>query len=254
MADTAREMGQRFSASVLQLLFPRVCPLCGKILNLRMNKGNPYICPECYSKLKFVSGAGCLKCSRPLSDETALYCADCSRHKRWFDQGAALLIHDQHARKILYDLKYRNKRDHADMLAFEAAGRLSSFLELWKPEVIIPVPLHKKRLRRRGYNQAEVLSEKLSRILVSHQIRIPVDSRYLIRVRTTSAQKELSSEERERNMRGAFEIHYKEAAGKYRRILLVDDIYTSGATLSECARVLKEEGAEKVFFLTFSIG
>ena len=245
----------------ISLLFPRVCPLCGKILPTGQNElsasgKNPYICESCYRELHFPEEPLCLKCSRPLADDTEEYCVDCASAVHHFDQGRALLMHDEAAKKILYDLKYYNRRDNALMLAREAADRLRGWIGHIRPDVIIPVPLHKKRQLERGYNQAELLSRRLSQMLDSEEMSVPVDSRFLVRVKRTSAQKQLQSAMRRENIRGAFEISYREDPGKYRngRILLVDDIYTTGTTLSECAKVLKAAGAANVFFLTFSIG
>ena len=245
----------------VRLLFPRVCPLCGSILGARGTgssycRDNPFICSVCYASLVFPKEPRCLKCSRPLFDETKAYCPDCQSRKRYYDQGAALLIHDDAARKILYDLKYHNKRDHADMLAWEAAKVYHQVLKDWNPDVIIPVPLHKKRKLQRGYNQAHLLAVKLKENLEAYQLRIPVDPDYLVRIRKTSAQKELSRDQRWKNVRNAFAVSDREPGNKYaqKTVLLIDDIFTSGATLSECARILRMAGARRVYFLTFSIG
>lgn len=189
-------------------------------------------------------------------EETEEYCRDCAGTTRHFEQGRALLLHDEAAKKILYDLKYRNKRDNAKMLAIEAAARLHDFVKRYDPDVIISVPLNRKRELKRGFNQAELLAGHLIRELKSYGLDLRMDPDYLIRVKKTSAQKELRREQRRENIRGAFEISYKEDLRKYKgcTVLLIDDIYTSGATLSECARVLKAAGVAKVYFLTFSIG
>ena len=245
----------------VNLIFPMVCPLCGRILSLKGQAvsspdHNPYICQECYPKLVFPEGPRCFKCSRPLDDETEEYCPDCNRTVRFFDCGTALLMHDECAKKILYDLKYHNRRDNAKMLAREAAGRLHEILAGWDPDVVIPVPLHKKRELKRGFNQAALLTDHLIEELQGYGLSFTADPDHLVRVKTTSAQKELLREQRNENIRNAFEIRYKDDPQKYKgaTILLIDDIYTSGATLSECAKILKEAGAGKVYFLTFSIG
>lgn len=171
------------------------------------------------------------------------------------------MMHDDAAKKILYDLKYSNRRDHADMLAGEAAYRYHGLIEFWHPDVMIPVPLHKTRELKRGFNQAEVLARKLRQYLSDYGLEIPVDNGLLIRTKHTYAQKELNRTRRIENISGAFRLntHYRQTSGKGRfqlpqTVLLVDDIYTSGATLSECAKVLKAAGVSRVFFLTFSIG
>lgn len=167
------------------------------------------------------------------------------------------MLHDEPSKKILYDLKYYNRRENAGMLAYEAVLREGTTILGWKPDVIIPVPLHKKREIKRGYNQAALLANQFSIYLAEVSSRlIPVDDRYLVRIRKTSPQKELSGNRRQENVRNAFAVSYKDDSCKYagKTILLVDDIYTSGATLSECARVLKQYGAAKVYCLAFGIG
>ena len=233
---------------LLQLIYPRVCPVCGRILTRNIISQNPYICAECYGKLSFPEEPRCLKCSRPVSDDSDEFCPTCLKSVRHFDRGSSLLIHDDAAKKILYDLKYSNKRDNADFLAFEAADRMKELLLLWNPDVMIPIPLHRKKTLSRGFNQAELLADRLS-----HLTDIPVDRVMLIRSRETSPQKGLDRDQRIKNIRGAFTVT-DENCNSYRTVLLVDDIYTSGATLSETARVLKEAGVRTVYFLTFSIG
>ena len=117
----------------------------------------------------------------------------------------------------------------------------------WNAEVIIPVPLHVKRLRTRGYNQAEVFARALS-----EEFGIPVDAHTLVRVRNTRPQKELSDVERKNNIENAFQTRINSI--KYKKVILVDDIYTTGTTINECADVLKRTGVEDVYFVTACIG
>lgn len=249
------------------VLYPRVCPVCGRLLGAAKISGNifeknqrdeptpfnPYICPECYKKLDFADGrARCMKCSKPLDGETDELCEDCRKRIRYFTSGMALMMHNEPARKILYDLKYSSMRDNADFLAFEAARRFCHLLEFWDLDVIIPVPLHWLRQHERGYNQAGLIACRLAMFLEIAGLDIPVDEEYLVRTKKTVALKELGSAERSKSLRGAFAV--QGTAGKYKRVLLIDDIFTSGSTINECAKVLKSAGAEDVFFLTASIG
>ena len=114
----------------------------------------------------------------------------------------------------------------------------------WNPDVIIPVPLHRARRRKRGYNQAQILAENLGRML-----RIPVDSKSLARKKKTSPQKKLGHNERKKNLKNAFAV-----TPAFRPVRKVHDIYTTGNTLDAAAKSLKEKGVEKVYFLTISIG
>ena len=248
---------RKIAGRALELLYPRLCPVCGRIISgTHPAKGaNPYICEKCYKELNFPDGPRCLKCSRPVSDELEECCRSCSGEKKHFDQGIAVMMHDGAAKKIIYDLKFSNKRDNADMLAFEAAARCREQVAFWAPDVMIPVPLHRKKKRERGFNQAELLSRKLSYYLQDQGIMIPVNTDILERASATKPMKTLNSRERRENIRGAFRaVIGKDQITDIRSVMLVDDIYTSGATMSECARVLREAGVSRVYFLTFSIG
>lgn len=111
----------------------------------------------------------------------------------------------------------------------------------------MPVPLHPSRKRKRGYNQAQILAEEIGKIL-----EIPVDSKSLIRTRKTSPQKKLGHKERKKNLKHAFAV--KHTFQTVKRVLLVDDIYTTGNTIDAVSNVLKQKGVENVYFLTISIG
>lgn len=276
---------QKMLGSAVSLLYPYVCPVCGRILSVRRagsertaqssgqlsaERRNPYICPACYARISFPKEPRCLCCSRPLEEEEEELCCDCGKKKKHFDAGTSLMLHDEISRKILYDLKYYNKRDNARMLAYEAVLREGQRVLSWKPDVVIPVPLHKKRQQARGFNQARLLAEWFCAYLkelteprecgpgygARGSVSLPVDPRYLIRAHRTKAQKELTGDQRRENVRNAFSIRDDTDPFRYagKSILLVDDIYTSGATLSECARVLKLHGAELVYCLTFGMG
>ena len=252
MNESQKNILRKAEAAFWQLLFPRVCPVCGQILQKKLTEGNdpPFICPSCYGKLQFTGENGCLKCSRPIPEEEE-FCEDCRKRKLFFDQGRALLLHDERARQILYDLKYHNRRDNADFLGYEMAVQMALTLRAWKPDALIPVPLHPRRQRTRGYNQAELIAQALS--FWTQQLfgmSISVACSVLFRAAYTRPQKELGPSERQANLQNVFRAELPE---EYKRVVLIDDIFTSGATLSACAYALKMAGAENVFFLTGSI-
>ncbi|MGI6072431.1 MAG: ComF family protein [Lachnospiraceae bacterium] len=242
--------------SLLGWLFPRVCPLCGEILRpaeaeKRLKKcGNPYICPVCYDKLDFADGqARCMCCSRPLEDEQEQYCRDCSEKIREFDRGISMMLHNDAARKIIYDLKYSSMKDNGDFLAFEAARRIGETIRRMDVDAIIPVPLHRKRLRERGYNQAAEIAKRFVNFMEED---FTIDEEYLVRRKKTQPLKGMSGQERMSSLQGVFAINKE--AGRYERVLIVDDIFTTGATLNECAKTLKQAGVNMVYFMTMSIG
>ena len=245
-------MWRKIISVFLQILFPRVCPICGEILPKKLKEADepPFICKECRKELTFLKEPGCMKCSRPVSDEEE-FCEECSQKKRYFDRGKALFQHDDKARKILYDLKFQNRRDNADYVGDEMAGRFADVIKYWGIEALIPVPLHRRRLRQRGFNQAEAIAEVLSFWLERMEgLHVPVDTTLLRRIQATRPQRVLGMAERSRNVRNAFRA---DPSKPYHSVCLIDDIYTSGATLNACAYTLKKAGIPHVYFLTASI-
>jgi len=197
----------------------------------------------------------CQKCSKPLILQDDCFCESCRNGIRYFKQGKSLWIHDDSARKIVYDLKFHNKRDNADLIAFEMAVQMKSIISEWNAEVMLPVPLHKKRFRERGFNQAQLIAERISFWLSKlFGIVLPVDSDYLLRTENTKPQRILDVSARAQNVKKAFVVFQNNDKPKhYRSVILIDDIYTSGATLNACAKTLKEAGTEEVFFLTATV-
>ena len=130
----------------------------------------------------------------------------------------------------------------------EMLSEYGAALRRFRPDVIIPVPVHPSRYRKRGYNQAEILARKLG-----ERLQIEVCSTLLVRVKRTRPQKELNTAERMRNLQKAFIVEGT-LPKRYRRILLIDDIYTTGSTMETCTRRLKEAGAEKVFCISICSG
>jgi len=224
------------------LLFPRRCPVCGGVA---MPKGR-LICPACLKQLSFVSSPACMKCGKEIGSREQEYCADCIRRKKSFTRGFALLNYDSRAAVSMAAVKYHNKREYLDFYARAAALRFGKQFRQAGIQVIVPVPVHASRLKTRGFNQAAVLAEKLSA-----ELGIPWEE-LLNRVKKTDPQKSLGSAERLKNLRGAFEA--EQEAGKWERVLLVDDIYTTGSTAEICSRALLKTGVKQVFVFAVCIG
>lgn len=224
------------------LLFPRRCPVCGGVA---MPKGR-LICLACLKQLSFVSSPACMKCGKEIGSREQEYCADCIRRKKSFTRGFALLNYDSRAAVSMAAVKYHNKREYLDFYARAAALRFEKQFRQAGIQVIVPVPVHASRLKTRGFNQAAVLAEKLSA-----ELGIPWEE-LLIRVKKTDPQKSLGSAERLKNLRGAFEA--EQEAGKWERVLLVDDIYTTGSTAEICSRALLKTGVKQVFVFAVCIG
>jgi len=216
------------------------------------------ICPSCISRLSFVESPVCQKCGKEVRSDVLEYCPDCQRHRRSFEYGTALLNYNEAAAHSMAAIKYKNKREYLDFYAGESAKRLGPVLLSMKADALIPVPVHPKRLRKRGFNQAGVLAEKLGELL-----SIPVEPHLLYRIRNTEAQKELSASERLKNLEKAFAVSEPQdprdaGAGSGKNmpecVILVDDIYTTGSTIEACTRVLKRAGVKKVYFFAVCIG
>ena len=232
---------------ILPVLFPRHCPLCDRLL--------PYgtlIHLECHQKLPFVQGAVCLRCGKPISSSTQEYCYDCRIFPKSFRRGFALFLYDKKTRPVMSAFKYQNKRSFADFFIWELLLKHRSQIESLGINAVIPVPIHKNKYKKRGYNQAELLSSRLAMTLnLSHYPDM------LIRCADTLPQKQFSPQARLTNLTKAFCFNSRYATllkNTSVSILLVDDIYTSGATMEVCTRILLNAGVTNVYILSICIG
>lgn len=204
--------------------------------------GGAPLSPEEFRSLAFITGPVCNRCGVPVATETPpeTICAVCTaRPPRW-QRARAALIYDEYARRPVLDLKRAGRRDGLSLLA-AWMGRAGEDL-LAEAELIVPVPLHYSRLVMRGYNQSAWLAQALGR-----QAGVAVSVDALKRTRRTPSQAGLSGRARRRNVTGAFAVRrswLKRVRGRH--VLLVDDVLTSGATLSACTRALKRAGARQI--------
>lgn len=228
---------------ILDLLFPRRCPVCGQIV---MPKGS-LICPGCVKKLSWVRGPVCKCCGKEIINGTMEYCPDCAAHPRSFSHGMALFNYNEISAPSLAMVKYHDRREYLDFYAEAAYRRYAKIIARLSPDLIIPVPVHKSRLKKRGFNQAEEFGKRLSVYL-----GIPMSSEYLIRPKKTAPQKDLGPALRLKNLEQAF--FCKKLPSGVKKVLLIDDIYTTGSTAEACARALKKAGAGQVYLLVIAIG
>ena len=166
-------------------------------------------------------------CGKQLDDELREVCEDCAKKRHYFIRGVAAFSYTREIKQSMYRFKYDGQREYARFYAELLYKLKGHIIASWKPQVIIPVPLHAGRYRKRGYNQAALVAHRLGRLM-----NIPVDETLLVRTKNTLPQKALNDRERSKNIKNAF--HTATDIVKYKRILLVDDIYTTGATLDEC--------------------
>lgn len=214
----------------------------------RRDVGEGALPPEEWVRLTFITGPVCDACGQPQeSDYGALAtCAACQAKPPLWQRARAALVYDEHSRRPVLDLKRAARRDGLGVMAswmMQAGGAL-----LAESDVLIPVPLHYRRLVLRGYNQAGWLASGLSR-----RSGVPVRVDVLKRVRATPSQGGKSRRARARNVAGAFAVpKRKQRAIAGKRVLLIDDVLTTGATLRGCARILLRAGASEVNVLTLA--
>jgi ComF family protein len=222
----------------LNLLFPRWCIGCGK-------EGD-CICAACRSSLTAITPPVCPRCGRPLSNSPVSgECPGCSGWQTMIDGVRAPFLFDGTIRDAIHQFKYRNLR----ALGSELAGLMYHYLtdNPVPGDVLVPVPLHEKRLRERGYNQSALLAHGLGSLS-----GVPVIENSLIRRKYASSQARSSNtKERHSNVAGAFVSRDGRLQGKH--VILIDDVSTSGATLNTCAEVLKSAGAAAVWGLVIAL-
>ena len=236
------KMNKRKTAmNLLWLLYPTRCPVCDEIVTPYGEK----ICLGCMDSLKLLTPPWCMKCGKKVK-ENAEFCEDCSKKTHEFIRGRALYEYAGVAGS-LYKLKYGGRQEYADYFGEEMGRYLGDFVRQVKPDGIIPIPLHKKRLRKRGYNQAALLARTLGDYL-----EIPVYDKLLIRIKNTKPLKLQNPSERQNNLKKAFIMAENDV--KLKTIILVDDIYTTGSTLDEAVRALRQCGIEKAYFVTLACG
>ena len=227
---------------ILQLLFPTRCPVCDRIVKPFGEK----ICLECLPKLRAVTPPWCMKCGKKIQGDEEL-CTDCKNRNHTFDRARTLYEYGTAAPSI-YRLKYKGRQEYADFFGEEMGKYLGEFIRRVSPDVLVPVPLHRKKQKRRGYNQAACLARALGKSL-----NLPVDEKLVKRVRNTAPMKRLNPTERQNNLKKAFIIGRNDVK-LYDRVILVDDIYTTGTTLDEIAALLKAGGVSEVYCVTLACG
>ena len=236
----------RTAEAVLAFIYPAHCPICDR--RLKSVRGEKrLICKDCARNLPLTGKHWCMKCGKPLTDPQREYCADCMRRKHVYERHRAVLIYHGGVRKSLYRFKYANRRCYAGFYAELICAELGAYMKSMRITLLVPVPLSKKRALKRGYNQAGILARQMGRIL-----GIPVAEDLLLRVGETLPMKGLSVKERVRNLEGAFCAAY--AVDRRERILLIDDIYTTGATMDAAAAALYRAGCTCVCAVSVAIG
>lgn len=237
----------KISSWILDVLFPKTCLVCAK--------EGAWICHECIAPLEPFSFSLCPGCSKRIMDgKIDKSCRDNGiKISRFF---SALPYKNVYVKNLIHHAKYPPY--YAKELLYDASKILMQFLDknrfgeiisatrINKKIAIIPVPLHRKKLRSRSFNQAEIIARR-----ISARFSIPIDTNVLIRNRETESQTTMKILERGTNIFGAFTVHTPNTL-RGKTIIIVDDVYTSGSTMNECARVLRLAGAKTIWGITLA--
>ncbi len=240
----ARSIYKRIKRIIIGSFYPRRCVLCDELLEVNSKAG---VCPSCKGKLRFAIEPVCKKCGKPLRSENDELCVDCTVKNHAFVQSKGIYIYEGKIKGSMYRFKYSNRRCYKYVFAKDAIKLWGRWICYNKIEAVIAVPMYAKKKRRRGYNQAEVFGKELA-----EEIGVPFFSDVVVRNRNTIPMKGLSESQREKNLKNAFNFVGKGI--QLKRVLVVDDIYTTGATLDSVAKCLRNAGIESVFGMCICVG
>jgi len=232
-------------SGLVDMLFPAQCPTCGAALT---GGGESPFCSDCLSGVRFTTPPLCTSCGLPFAtaDGTDHLCEECILSPPPFSMARSLGVYEGVLLDAIHLFKYHEKISVGEALGQMMAQTSYDSLAIANFSLIIPVPLHPRRLRERGFNQSLVLARQ-----VSKRFSIPLDFAALRRMVYTEAQVTLSGRQRRTNVRGAFEVTDSPRIQGH-RVVLIDDVYTTGSTAAECSKVLIQNGAKEVAVLTLA--
>lgn len=282
MSDRGLYLRMKLLSHAINLIFPSACKNCNRMVSA--DAVTPYFCKECWQGIEWLDFPSCPRCgvpyvnnyfdtgkkSWPGQSAAGHICGDCREKPPYFDMSVSAGRYTGALSEAIKLFKYKKKIQLGKKLAEQALT--SSLIERTVREVhfprttdkvcgfpayraesavsaktvIVPVPLHVKRLREREFNQSAIIGSVFGRIL-----GIPIAANALVRHRHTRPQVELDGKDRKENVSGAFSVDDRKII-ECKEIILVDDVYTSGSTINECSRVLKENGADRVYVITIA--
>lgn len=231
--------------TILNVFFPPTCIFCGDVMDFHTDI---CACEGCVSELPYIQPAECYVCGRPLD---ALYtdevCGGCLYYGQHFDANVSCYVYSDAARDCVLDFKFNKRIDYASTMSKIMVARILQKYGDTPFDMVVPVPLSKERLKTRGYNQSALLAKR-----IAAELQLPYVPDVLIKKVDTFKQSLTSAQERRNNISGAFGVS-SAADVKNKTVLLIDDILTTGATLNECAKTLKQSGALSVCGAVFAV-
>ncbi len=235
-----RSLPGRIAGVSLDLIYPPRCPVCGKVRDLKGGQ----VCPACSSSLPSPGRNRCMKCSRPVP-EGEEYCRDCLGRTHRFSEGRAVFLYEGVIRRSILSCKYGCHPRYADFYGDAMAWEAKDLFERFRPDILVPVPMHPAKERARGFHLTRLLCSR-----VSAGTRVPSAPGLLKKTVPTASQKSLSGYARRLNLAASIEAGPVEEG---MRVIVIDDVYTTGSTIDACAQALIRAGAASVGFLTFAI-
>lgn len=233
--------------SLRDLIYPKTCVLCEK----KLQNQSQDLCQLCYNKTKVMESMRCEICSKPHIDQGAL-CQDCQNHARSHMTGYGHFIYEDQVKEAIYKMKFKRQTWIAKQFAHILAQAYvdKGMKKNQAVDGLVPVPMYFMKRGTRGYNPPQWMAKEMGR-----QWDLPVYDQVLLQVKPSKSQKSLGKAGRERNLNQAYAMHKKNKNKvKNKTLLLVDDVYTTGATVNACGKTLLEAGAKGVYFITIAIG
>lgn len=233
--------------SIADLLFPRSCVHCQEKVE---NTPSRFLCRECLQQIHFVQAPACTTCGHPYFGVLTgpRRCPHCTALNPLFKQGKTLFLAKGPARTLLHELKYRKGHYVLNDLAL-IAEQQPHFIRYLSNARLVPVPLHKDKLRERGFNQSQLLAEMLAGIAPGSSVL-----NCLVRTRFTLTQTRLNRENRSQNMKNAFALAPSVHLNKHDQFILIDDVFTTGSTLNACAEAFHRAGIQHLKVATLGHG
>jgi competence protein ComFC len=232
--------------ALTNLFYPAVCRICSE----KINEFDRNICAYCVKKIKERIPPFCVKCGRQLEGEPELIaaCPDCRKHAPYFDRAWSACHYDEPLKSLIHDFKYKK----VSSLSTDFTALIIDFMKKYNVgkdcQMILSIPMHSNRLFKREINHSDILAQNLGK-----KINIPCSLSTLKKTKDTLFQSKLKREARIKNLRSSFSLKNSSII-RDKNILLIDDLFTTGSTVNECSRLLKNSGAKRVEVITLARG
>ena len=239
---------------IINFIFPRRCVICDKVLPFGEGISSLFLCFDCMNSIDFIDEPYCKKCGSKIKNTNKTFCDRCEmqyeKNKSNYNYGFGLCRYTNKIKNSLHKIKYSGRKEYLEFYGKSIANMFYKKIKNLNIDVFIPVPIHKKRLIIRNYNQAYILATYISEHLKKYNIDIPVDNEFLTREKYTTNLNKLDQSGRKNELTNAF---FVKKNNKYKNICIIDDIYTTGSTIENMSGVLKKIGVSNIYFLVIAV-